>query len=234
MNLGRGPDGANGPDTLFLACAALGRELKAIARRHGWDAEIVSINATYHLYPSKIEQAVETYLRETDGRYRRRVVVYGHCGAFGLDEILRRHGAVRPLGPHCYEMYGGDRFAEALREEPGTYILTDFLIRAWDRLVVRGLAIDRHPKLKDVLFQHYERLVYFGQEEDDSLVARAREIAAWLGLPLKVEHVGYGDLERRLMAIMEDREQPTAAMTYDGYNPAYPIAESPRATGDPP
>lgn len=224
-------EAADRPDTLFLVCAALGREVRAIVAAHGWDADIVSINAAYHLYPSKIEQAVERYLLETDGRYRRRVVVYGHCGAFGLDEILDRHGAVRPLGPHCYEMYGGERFAAALKEQPGTYILTDFLIRAWDRLVVRGLGIDRHPRLKTLFFRHYTRLLYFSQEEDETLVAKAREIAAWLGLPLTVKHVGYGDLERRLVAIMDGREQPVSTATLDGYTPAYPIAESGRPGG---
>ncbi len=214
------------PRTIFIACAALGREVKAIIRKHGWDADFEAIDAKLHLYPRKIGPAVEERLKKHAGRYERRVVVYGHCGAFDLDGILARHGAVRPLGPHCYEMYGGAEFARAVKEEPGTYILTDFLIRAWDTLAVRGLKIDRHPKLKEILFRHYKRLVYFSQEEDEGLVERARRIAEWLGLPLEVKHVGYGDLERRLVAIMEGREQPTAEMTRDGYSgAAYPTAE---------
>lgn len=215
---------AEEPTTLFIACAALGREVKAIVKKHAWRADVQSINAAYHLNPKRIEAAVEQRLTQTVGRYERRVVVYGHCGAFNLDAILQKHGAVRPLGPHCYEMYGGERFAEVLREEPGTYILTDFLIRAWDKLVVRGLKIDQHPKLKDLLFREYRRLVYFSQEEDEGLIAKAHEIAAWLGLPLQIEHVGFGDLEWRLVAIMNGREQPTSAMTHDGYCPTCPYA----------
>jgi hypothetical protein len=211
--------------TVFIACAALGREVKAIIKKYGWDADFQAIDAKLHLFPQKIGPAVEERLEETEGQYERRVVVYGHCGAFDLDGILEKHGAVRPVGPHCYEMYGGEQFARALREEPGTFILTDFLIRAWEAFVVKGLKIEQHPKLKHLLFRHYRRLAYFSQEKDDRLIARAHEIAAWLNLPLTIEHTGYGDLERRLVAIMEGREQPTASMTLDGYSStAYPTA----------
>lgn len=212
------------PKTIFIACAALGREVKAIIKKHGWDADFQAIDARLHLWPKKIGPAVEERLEQTEGHYERRVVVYGHCGAFDLDTILEKHGAVRPLGPHCYEMYGGERFAQALQEEPGTFILTDFLIRAWDKFVVQGLKIDKHPKLKELLFQHYRRLIYYSQEEDESLVAKAQAIADWLNLPLIVEPVGYGDLERRLVAIMENQEQPIATMTLDGYSGGYPTA----------
>ncbi|MFQ5420213.1 MAG: DUF1638 domain-containing protein, partial [Anaerolineae bacterium] len=112
----------------------------------------------------------------------------------------------------------------ALKQEPGTFILTDYLIRAWDNFVVRGLKIDKHPKLKNLLFHQYKRLLYFSQVEDEKLLAKAEEIAAWLEIPLTVQQVGYGDLERRLVAIMEGREQPTAGMTHDGYSLPYPTA----------
>jgi hypothetical protein len=222
------PESSEAPanDTLVIVCAALGREVRAIAARRGWQVDMVSINAAYHLFPTKIEEAVAAKLEESAGRYRRSVVVYGHCGAFELDDILSRYGAVRPVGPHCYEMYGGERFAELLREDPATYFLTDFLIRAWDPLVVRGLKIDQHPKLRSLLFRHYHRLVYFPQERDGALVEKAQEIADWLELPLQIEEPGYGDLEARLVAIIEGGEQPVASMTMGGYDEAaYPIAE---------
>ena len=212
------------PKTIFIACAALGREVKAIIKKHGWNADFEAIDAKLHLYPNKIGPAVEERLKKSEGKYERRVVVYGHCGAFDLDGILEKHGAVRPLGPHCYEMYGGQHFADVLDEEPGTFILTDFLIHAWDKFVVQGLKIDKYPQLKELMFENYRQLLYYSQEEDDALIAKAQEIADWLKLPLVVEHVEYGDLERRLVAIMEDKEQPTASMTLDGFTGGYPVA----------
>ena len=213
------------PRTLFIACAALGREVKTIINKHGWNAEFEAINAKLHLQPNKIGPAVEERLKKTQGKYSRTVVVYGHCGAFDLDDILRKYGAVRPLGPHCYEMFGGDEFSNALKQEVGTFILTDFLVHAWQKFVVQGLKIDKHPELQNLLFAHYKRLVYFTQEENnDALVERAGEIADSLGLELEIRHVGFGDLERRLVAIMEDREQPVTDMTHDGFtSTAYPV-----------
>lgn len=213
--------------TLFVACAALGREVKAIVRKHRWDADVHAIDAKLHLYPQKIGPAVDSVLESLGSRYERRVVVYGHCGAFDLDAILEKHDAVRPLGPHCYEMYGGGHFANAIREEPGTYLLTDFLIRAWEPLVIKGLKLDEHPTLKEEMFRHYRRLLYYSQEKDDALLERAHAISRWLELPLEVEHVGYGDLETRLVAIMEGKDQPVSDVTLDDYDQkSYPVATS--------
>jgi hypothetical protein len=213
------------PNTIFIACAALGREVKNIIKKHSWDADFQAIDARLHLYPRKIGPAVEERLENLDEKYQRKIVVYGHCGAMDLDSILEKYGALRPLGPHCYEMYGAEAFAEVVREEPGTFILTDYLIHAWDTFVVRGLKIDKHPQLKDLMFEHYKRIIYFSQEEDQKMVAKAQHIADWLSLILEVRHVGYGDLERRLVAIMEDRDQPTSGMTLDGYSADfYPVA----------
>lgn len=212
------------PKTVIIACAALGREVKNIIKKHGWQADFQAIDARLHLRPTKIGAAVEERLQQVADTHERKVVVYGHCGAMDLDGILEKHGAIRPSGPHCYEMYGGEAFAQALKQEPGTFILTDYLIRAWDKFVVRGLKIDKHPKLKNLLFHQYKRLLYFSQVEDEKLLAKAEEIAAWLEIPLTVQQVGYGDLERRLVAIMEGREQPTAGMTHDGYSLPYPTA----------
>ncbi len=212
--------------TIFITCAALGREVKKIIKKQGWDADFQAVDAKLHLHPHLIGRAVEERLQQTSGEYERRVVVYGHCGAFDLDGILEKHGAVRPLGPHCYEMYGADQFVQALQEEPGTYLLTDFLVRSWDTLVVKGLKLDTHPKLIPLMFQQYKRMVYFSQEKDEKLVTKAQEIADWLDLPLVVKQVGYGDLERRLVAIMQNSEQPVSEMTHDGYSMPYPTSNS--------
>ncbi len=211
------------PETAFVVCSALGKEVKNIIARHQWDADFIPLDSRYHLYPKQIEIAVEEKLNDTDDQYRRRVVVYGHCGAHNLDAILAAHeGAVRPVGPHCYEMYGADDFRAAVKEVPGTYILTDYLVQVWDKLIVRGLKLDKHPKLIKVMFAHYKRMIYYSQERDQSLVEHAGRIADSLGLDLEVRHVGYGDLERRLVAIMENRPQPGAEAEMADYS--YPIA----------
>ncbi len=207
------PEEVQNIKALFIACAALGREVRDIIKKHGWNAEFQAIDARLHLFPKRIGEAVKVRLKQTDGRYGRRIVVYGHCGVARLDDILEEHGAVRPPGPHCYEMYGNELFAQMINEEPATYFLTDYLIRAWDNFVVRDLQVKAQPGMKDTLFRHFKRLVYFSQEEDEALVAQAQAIAGWMGLPLIVKHVGYGDLERRLVALMEGQEAQVGTTT---------------------
>jgi hypothetical protein len=137
-------------------------------------------------------------------RYGRIVVIYGDCGTAGaLDAALDRHGVERLEGPHCYEMYGGALFDRLMAEEPGTFFLTDFLVRGFHGLVGKGLGLDRHPELKEDYFANYRRLAYLVQKPDPALEEKAQAIADYLGLPLEIHHTGYGPFEERLVALME-------------------------------
>jgi hypothetical protein len=106
-------------------------------------------------------------------------------------------------GPHCYEMLAGaDLFERVSDERPGTFFLTDWLVRNFDRAVVRGLGLDRHPDLKSMLFGNYEAVLYLRQVPNPRLADKAEQIAAYLGLPLEINDVGLGELESRLADLM--------------------------------
>jgi len=193
----------------IVVCGALAREVREIAARHRWDADLVTIPALDHLAPKKIVTDVEREIRALDGRYERVVVAYGDCGTFGaLDRLLERFGAARTAGPHCYEMYGGSELAAEADRRIGTFFLTDWLVRNWERAVVEGLGIGRFPFLKDTYFDHCTDVLYLRQSPEPSLEDKAREIAQELDLPLEIRDVGLGDLERRLIDLVD---QPTAA-----------------------
>lgn len=191
--------------TALVICGALGREVKEIARRRGWDVDVYGVSALLHLYPSRIVDELRTKLHQLRPRYDRLVVVYGDCGTTGkLEPLLEEVGATRLPGPHCYEMLAGEeRFRSVSEARPGTFFLTDWLVRNFDRAVVRGLGLDRHPELKPMLFGHYEAVLYLRQLPNPRLGDKAREIAAYLGLPLEIEDVGLGELEDRLAALVE-------------------------------
>ncbi len=190
--------------TAFIICGALAREVMAIVARHGWAVDIFGIPAIDHMHPERIAPDVERKLRAIRDDHEHVLVVYGDCGSRGaLDAFLAREGLERIAGPHCYEMYGGRLFDELMEEEPGTFFLTDFLVRGFRGTIWHGLGLDRYPQLKDDYFRHYRRLVYLTQLEQPELLAKAQEVAATLALPLELRHTGYGLLEERLKEWME-------------------------------
>jgi hypothetical protein len=188
----------------LLICGALGKEVKAIVDGHGWDVDIYGVPAMHHFYPKKIVEAVERRLAELAPRYRQVVVVYGDCGTAGaLGPVLARYGSVQLRGPHCYEMFAGADFVRIVDERPATFFLTDWLVRNFERAVVRGLGLDRYPELKAVYFQNYTDLLYLAQFPDERVLEKAQEIAEYLQLPLDVRQVGLGELETRLAELVE-------------------------------
>lgn len=173
--------------------------------RRRWDVDIYGLSALLHLYPNRIVSELSAKLRELRPRYERLVVVYGDCGTAGrLDPVLDEMGAARVRGPHCYEMFAGEElFAKISDERPGTYFLTDWLVRNFDRAVVRGLGLDRYPDLKEMYFGNYEAALYLRQVPNPRLAQKAAAVAAYLGLPLEIRDVGLGELESRLAELVE-------------------------------
>ncbi len=190
--------------TGFIICGALGREVVEIINKHGWDAEVIGVPASDHLFPARIAPDVAQRILQVQNQYNRLVVVFGDCGTAGaLDKVLSQHNVKRVQGLHCYEMYCGAHFATLTAAEPATFFLTDFLVRTFKGSVLRGLGLDRFPELKDDYFGNYKRVVYLAQTDNPDLQAKAGEIAAYLACPLTIVTTGTHLLERQLVALME-------------------------------
>jgi hypothetical protein len=193
--------------TGLIICGALAREVLDIVARHGWDAEVLGVPALDHNYPERIAPDVEELIERWRSTYERLIVVFGDCGSRGaLDALLKRYPDIPRIdGPHCYEMYGGAAFHELMEEEPGTFFLTDFLLRGFEGLFIKEMGLDRYPELRDEYFRNYRRVVYLVQNRDEELIAKAGRVAERLGLPLEVRETGYGALEERLAGMMARR-----------------------------
>ncbi len=191
------------PRVLVIGCGALAREILAVTRSLP-NVDVTCLPPSLHDRPGGIPGAVRAKIRagRAEGRYARLFVAYADCGTGGLlDRVLEDEGVERLPGAHCYESFAGRvDFARLADEEPATFWLTDFLARNFERLVIRGLGIDRHPELESMYFGNYQRLVYLSQTDDPALLVLARAAAGRLGLTFEHRHTGYGELATSIAA----------------------------------
>jgi hypothetical protein len=198
---------------LVIACGALAREIVALKQLNGWSAlDIQCLSPELHNRPERIPAAVRAAIVAGRENYEHIFVAYADCGTGGLlDDVLRAEQVERLPGAHCYEFFATAPVFAALGEaEVGTFYLTDFLVRHFDRLVIAGLGIDRHPELADEYFRNYRRLTYLVQVADPELARAARAAAARLGLEYDERFTGYGDLATTLESVASRREHPVS------------------------
>jgi hypothetical protein len=193
---------SNGQGMLIIACGALAHEITALRQANRWDAlDVRCLPADLHNRPEKIPGAVRALIHASRENYRSIFVAYADCGTGGLlDKVLIEEGIERIPGAHCYEFFAtAPVFAELSEAEVGTFYLTDFLLRHFERLVIRGLGLDRHPELFASYFGNYRKLVYLAQVPDLESVERARAIAQRMGLQYECRQTGYGTLQSTLV-----------------------------------
>lgn len=192
---------------LVIACGAIARELVRIRDMNGWDhLEFQCLPPKLHNTPDRIPAAVREKIEQQRSHFERIFVAYADCGTAGaLDKALEGTGAERIPGAHCYEFFAGSEvFFELAEEEAGSFYLTDFLVRHFERLVIRGLGLDRHPELAGHYFANYRRLVYLAQTRSEKLEQQAMACAERLGL--EYHHVYRGDapLSALLTPVLEN------------------------------
>ncbi len=194
----------------MIACGALGAHVREIIARREWPVDVQALPAVLHNRPQQIAPWAERLATEALARGQQVAVAYADCGTYGaLDDLCARLGLRRLPGLHCYDVFAGpDRVRELFESEPGTYLLTDFLVRSFDRTVLAGLGLDRYPELWPDYFGHYRRVVWLAQNRTADLQAEAERIAAMFGLPLTVVETGFARLERELERLVA--AQPAA------------------------
>lgn len=191
---------------LVIACGALAREIVALRKLNNWPHLTVQcLPAELHNQPEKIPAAVREKIHANRGLYASMFVAYADCGTGGLlDVVLAEEQVDRVPGAHCYEFFAGSAaFADLAGSEPGTFYLTDFLLRHFERLVIHGLGIDSHPALMAQYFGNYRRLVYLAQVATPQRIEDASQAARRLGLAFEYRVTGYGELAHSLQSINE-------------------------------
>ena len=186
---------------LIIACGALAYELNQIKKLNAWKhVTIQCLDAELHNTPKLIPEKIkEKYLSLKD-EFSKVFIAYADCGTGGmLDSFLKEYDLERLEGPHCYEFYSGEkRFLKFTNQELGTLYLTDFLVKHFQRLVIEGLSIDKHPELKEEYFKHYKKIVYLAQSESESLQNDAKKYADFLELDYSFHYTGLKNLRSQL------------------------------------
>jgi len=194
--------------TLVLACGALAKEILFLQEQTGADFDLQCLPAGYHNFPDKIVPGLEKELASTYDSYDAILIGYGDCGTGGgLDRFLVNYPKARRLpGAHCYAFFAGlEKFDNMMEEELGSFFLTDYLVRHFKTLIIKGFGIDRYPNLKEMYFEHYKRLIYLVQDPKQNLSEQAKAAAEFLGLAYEERHVGYGMLEGAVQSISDDK-----------------------------
>ena len=174
--------------------------------RRGWPAAVTPLPAVLHNRPQKIVMEAERAVVSALASGRTVALAYADCGTYGaLDQLCARYGVRRLPGLHCYDVLAGpSRVAALFAAEPGTYVLTDFLVRSFRRSVLAELGLDARPELWPDYFGHYRRLVWLAQEPTAALEAEAERVAAMFGLPLTRVDTGVSRLERELSRLVAE------------------------------
>jgi hypothetical protein len=188
-----------------IACGALAGHIREIIARRGWAAELHALPALLHNRPARIVDHARELALAGLARGQRVALGYADCGTYGaLDELCSDLELSRLPGLHCYDVLAGPgRVRSLFADEPGTYVLTDFLVRSFRRTVLAELGLDRYPQLWPDYFGRYRRLVWLAQQPGPELAAEAQQVAAMFGLPLTVVETGTGRLERALARLAE-------------------------------
>lgn len=202
------------PRLRLIACGALARELLAIINQLPPDAaELTCLPAAWHNHPEKIVPGIKSKVKAARKAGFTPVVIYGDCGTGGqLDAFLDEENIARIPGPHCYQSFMGEAdFDAAMDQELGTFFLTDYMVRHFERIVMKGMGLRDHPHLRDIYFAHYKRVLYIAQTDDAALVEKARQAATTLQLDYDYHYTGYGDYTAFLNNLCRRRQPSVAA-----------------------
>jgi len=186
----------------IIACAVFKPAIEALKLERVYrNLRLTYLPSNLHLRPPELKERMLTEIKVAQKRNERVICLYGDCFP-GIDDLCLEYVVSKVPGHYCYEMLiGSERFSQLLNEIAGTYFAEKELIQNFEEYCVIPLEL-HDEEMKGYCFNQYQRLLYVRQPSDPNLVARAGEVADFLGLSLDISDVDYSYLEKSLIGLL--------------------------------
>ena len=188
--------------TRIIACKVFKPAIDALQLEKRYPSLCLTyLPSNLHLRPQELRERMLTRIKAAQKRNERVICLYGDCFP-GIGDFCEEYGVTKVPGHYCYEMLlGSKRFRQLLNETVGTYFAEKELIQNFEEYCAIPLEL-HDEEMKRYCFNQYRRLLYVRQPSDPNLVARAGEVADFLGLSLDISDADYSYLEKSLIGLL--------------------------------
>ncbi len=188
--------------TRIIACGVFKPAIEQLQLENRYpNLRLTYLPSNLHLRPQELKNRMLNGIEAAQKRNERVICLYGDCFP-DIDDFCQEYGVTKVPGHYCYEMLlGSERFSQLLNETAGTYFAEEELIQNFEEYCVIPLEL-HDEEMKRYCFNQYRRLLYVRQPSDPDLVARAGEVADFLGLSLDIRDVDYSHLEKKLVVLL--------------------------------
>ena len=145
----------------LVICGALAWTLLVIINQLPLDvAELTFLPLAWQDHPEKIVPGIKSQVKAARETGLTPLVMSADCDTSGYFDTFRgEENIVRTPGPHCYQTSaGGSDFDATMDQEPVNFFLTNYMVRHFERIVMKGIGLGYHSHLRDTYRAHDKRL----------------------------------------------------------------------------
>jgi hypothetical protein len=166
----------------LITCKALKFNIEHLMRQYNFNDDILYFDAGLHNFVNLLNERVTEALENNRICDKQSIIGFGRCCG-NVEELSRKYDSPYTEVENCYHLFLGNDYYNLLKEIPGTFFLTNYLAENFEDLIIKPQKIDIHPKIKNMLFKHYERIIFI-DTENSGLTQAGVDVADYLDLPI--------------------------------------------------
>ncbi|MBU0935238.1 MAG: DUF1638 domain-containing protein [Spirochaetes bacterium] len=181
-----------------LACGIFRQELARLPPELLSGLRLSFLDSMLHMQPEKLDQILHTALLNPEPT----LLVYGDC-CHNMDEFIRPSVCRRTAGVNCCEiMLGSPRYCE-LRSKGSFFFMPEWTER-WAEVFKTELGFADPDLARRFMADSMSGLVYLDTGVSTIPSGTIKEIEAFMGMPVRIEHTGLQQLELSIRAALKD------------------------------